>query len=398
MNKLKKLMEKRAAIVAEMEAATEKRDFDTFDTKETELRELDREIEAEKRMIELRKQGAAGSTATEPETGDEIRTAIENSEELDLRELEVRTQVIGQGGDNKISVGNIAKTTFADYIIQRLPFISPLYGATRKEVIGSASHTIPVQKTKVGKFVRMTELQKYAAQNADYNVVKLEPHKYGTLIAFSEEVLADTGYDIEADMLQQLLEAYGITLDELLVVGDSVNKVEGLNSFSEEDGCVVIEQATEGKITAEELLDIYYALPVQYRNNATWVIADDTARELSKLTFQDGTPVLFTGYNNAPVGQGSTILGKPVIINNHISKLNEAGIPVFFGDLTKALVVGPRKALTVKRSEEYGFIDDSIAVKANVRLDVKKTLGEAMAIYKGKAVGLSAKAAKVSKK
>ena len=68
---------------------------------------------------------------------------------------------------------------------------------------------------------------------------------------------------------------------------------------------------------------------------------------------------------------------------------------MFFGDLTKALVVGPRKALTVKRSEEYGFIDDSIAVKANVRLDVKKTLGEAMAIYKGKAVGL---AAKVSKK
>lgn len=391
MNKLKELMEKRAAIVAEMEAATEKREFDLFDTKEAELKEVDREIAAEKRMIDLRNQGAVAGAGAEGENADpaeEIRTAIENSDELDLRELEVRTTVIGPGADGNVSVGNIKKQTFADYIIQRLPFISPLYGALRKEIIGSATHAMPVQKNKVGKFVRMTELQKYAAQHADYNVIKLEPHKYGTLIAFSEEVLADTGYDIEADMLQQLLEAYGITLDELIVTGDAVNKVEGLNSFTTEDGCHEVVQEAAGTITAAELLTIYYALPIQYRNNATWIIADDTARELSKLSFQDGTPVLFTGYNNAPVGQGSTILGKPVIINNNIAKLNETGVPVFFGDLTKSLVVGPRKALTVKRSEEYGFIDDSIAVKANVRLDIKKTLGEAMVLYKGKTAAL----------
>lgn len=381
MNKLKELMEKRAALVAEMEAATEKRDFDTFDTKETELRELDREIEAEKRMAELRGQGA-GAAATGEE--DEIRAAIENNEELDLGDMELRTMLIGEAGEGNKSTGNIKKATFADYIIKKLPYISPLYGATRKEVLTSATHSIPVQKSKVGKFVKMTELQKYAAQNADYNVVKLEPHKYGTLIAFSEEVLADTGYDIEADMLEQLVEAYGATMDELIVKGDVSTGVEGLNDFSTADGCIELTQTTVGKITAEELLKIYYALPIQYRNNATWVIADDTARELSALSFQDGTPVLFTGYNNAPVGQGSTILGKPVVINNHVAKLTESGIPVFFGDLQKAIVVGPRKAFTVKRSDEFGFIDDSVAVKANVRLDIKKTLGESMVIFKGK--------------
>lgn len=397
MDTLKILMEKRAAKVAEMEAATEKRDFDTFDTLEAELRDLDREIEAEKKMIELRKQNGAGtSTATEPEVGAEIRNAIENREELDLRELEVRTEIMGETSGSNVSVGNIKKVTFADYILKKLPYISPLYGATRKEIIGSATHTIPVQKTKVGKFVKMTELQKYAAQNADYNTIKLEPHKYGTLISFSEEVIADLGYDIEADMLEQLVEAYGATLDELLIVGDDSNKIEGLNSFKADDGTVEVTQATSGKITAEELLTIYYSLPIQYRNNATWVIADDTARELSTLTFQDGTPVLFTGYNNAPVGQGSTILGKPVIINNYVAKLNDSEKPsVFFGDLTKALVVGPRKALTIKRSEEYGFIDDSVAVKANVRLDIKKTLGEAMVVFKNATALL---AAKVSKK
>lgn len=396
MDVLKKLMEKRAAKVAEMEAATEKRDFDTFDALEAELRELDREIEAEKRMIELRKQNVAGTVnTTEDEVATEIRTALENREELDLRELEVRAEIMGETSGSNVSVGNIKKVTFADYIIKKLPYVSPLYGATRKEVIGSATHTIPVQKTKVGKFVKMTELQKYAAQNADYNTIKLEPHKYGTLIQFSEEVIADLGYDIEADMLEQLLESYGATLDELLVVGDDTNKIEGLNSFKAADGAIEVTQTTSGKITAEELLNIYYSLPIQYRNNATWVIADDTARELSTLTFQDGTPVLFTGYNNAPVGQGSTILGKPVIINNYVAKLNDSEKPsIFFGDLGKALVVGPRKALTIKRSEEFGFIDDSVAVKANVRLDIKKTLGEAMVVFKNATALLAARAKK----
>ena len=389
MNKLKELMEKRAAKVAEMEAATEKRDFDTFDTLEAELRELDREIEAEKRMAELRNQTGGVADITEDEN--EIRAAIENNEELDLSDMELRTMVINAAWEGNKSTGNIKKATFADYIIKKLPYISPLYGATRKEVLSSATHSIPVQKTKVGKFVKMTELQKYAAQNADYNVVKLEPHKYGTLIAFSEEVLADTGYDIEADMLEQLVEAYGATMDELIVTGDASTGVEGLNDFTAADGCIEVVQETSGKITAEELLKIYYALPVQYRNNATWIISDDTARELSTLTFQDGTPVLFTGYNNAPVGQGSTILGKPVIINNHVAKLSEMGVPVFFGDLQKSIVVGPRKAFTVKRSDEFGFIDDSIAVKANVRLDIKKTLGEAMVIFKGQAATRSKK-------
>ena len=142
-----------------------------------------------------------------------------------------------------------------------------------------------------------------------------------------------------------------------------------------------------------ELIDIYYSLPVQYRNNATWVISDATARELSKLTYNDGTPVLFTGYNNAPVGQSSTILGKPVIINDYVADLSAEGAGIFFGDLTKSLVVAPRKAFTIKRSDEYGFIDDSIAIKANVRLDIKKTLSEAMAVYKTKGTAKARKAA-----
>ena len=55
MNKLKKLQEKRAVIITEMEEANENRAFDLFEEKEIELQELDKEINAEKRMMELKK-------------------------------------------------------------------------------------------------------------------------------------------------------------------------------------------------------------------------------------------------------------------------------------------------------------------------------------------------------
>ena len=389
MDKLKELQEKRAALIKEMEKANEERAFDVFETKNKELDALDQEIAAEKRMLDL-KMVAVTKTDDIITVATEIREAISNSTELTLDELEFRAETMGVTTDNNVAVGNIKKVTFADYILQKLPYISPLYGATRKEVLGSAMHSVPVQKNKIGKFVRMAELQKYAQQNADYNTIKLEPNKYGTLISFSEEVLEDLGYDIEADLMQQLLEAYGLTLDELIVNGDITNKVDGLNSFSAADGCHEVTQKTSGTITADELLDIYYSLPIQYRNTATWVLSDDTARELSKLTFKEGQPVLFESYNGSPVGPTTTILGKPVIINNNVAKLSESGVPIFFGDLTKAIIVAPRKSFTIKRSDEFGFIDDSIAVKANARLDIKKAMGEAMSLYKS-ATGRSAK-------
>ena len=51
--KLKALLEKRAALVAEMKELNEKRDFESFNAKNTELEELDVEIAAEKRVLEL---------------------------------------------------------------------------------------------------------------------------------------------------------------------------------------------------------------------------------------------------------------------------------------------------------------------------------------------------------
>ncbi|MGL6173339.1 MAG: phage major capsid protein, partial [Cellulosilyticaceae bacterium] len=85
-------------------------------------------------------------------------------------------------------------------------------------------------------------------------------------------------------------------------------------------------------------------------------------------------------FNGSPFGSTSTILGRPVIINEYVAELNESGTAIFFGDLKRSLIVGERKALSLQKSTEYGFIRDEIAIKANMRLDIKKALGETMVL------------------
>ena len=107
------------------------------------------------------------------------------------------------------------------------------------------------------------------------------------------------------------------------------------------------------------------------------------------MKFEDGRPVLVTSFNGSPVGSHTTILGRPVIINEHVAELNETGSAIFFGDLKRVLIVGERKALSLQKSTEYGCIRDEIAIKANMRLDIKKALGEAMVVGKSSVIAKS---------
>ena len=393
---MKLLLEKRSRLIDKIEQIMKKAEKETraFSNDElTEVNELKASInqidetirakeEARNLMATIKK--AASSTPVEEvvkSISDEIR-ALKTDQELEIgtKELRDATHTFSDVaiGSGNASTQNIAKTTFADYILDKLAYVSPLYGAVRHERFGNSKHQIPVQANKLGKFVPMQELAEYSKQVANFKAIKLEAHKFGTLISFSQEALDDTGYNLESELLRQLSESYSMTLDELIVKGNDEYNVQGLESFSVEDGAKEVK--LKGEMTADVLTELYFTLPIRYRSAATWVISDQTAKTLTDMKFTDGRPVLVNSYNGSPVGMQTTILGRPVIINEHIANLDESGTAIYFGDLKRALIVGERKALSLQKSTEYGFINDEIAIKANMRLDIKKALGEAMVI------------------
>ena len=95
---------------------------------------------------------------------------------------------------------------------------------------------------------------------------------------------------------------------------------------------------------------------------------------------------LYANFSATPVGPQFTMLGRPVIINNNVADLtsSSAAKAMYFVDLSRALTVGVRKGFEMQRSTEYGFLNDSVAVKSSIRLDVKTIVEEACAYLKTK--------------
>ena len=310
---------------------------------------------------------------------EEIRKAIENEKELDITNFKIEErQAMGTpnvpGGNGK-SIGNISKTTFSNAILKKATDISELYTYVRKENFGSALHQMPVQKTKITEFANVKELANYAEKE------------------ISEEALADTGYDIMSELLEQYGESAGNTLDKLMVTGDA--NVQGLNSFvKDSDGTVqsgaikvTHPKADTENVGFKELMKMYNALPRKYAKNGTWVISTQLAGVLNEAVDANGRPLLYTDFTQVPFGGKPTpmLLGRPVVISDYVTSLTEAKNNghksiAFFGDLNKALILGLRQNFTIKSSTEHAWLKDGIAIKGTMRFDIKRALGEALVV------------------
>ena len=146
---MKLLLEKRSKIITQIEEIMEKAEKEcrAFSSEElTKVNEYKEQItqidetiktkeEARDLMTTIKK--AASSTQTNNETNsisEEIR-ALKSDQELEIGTKELRDathtfsdEAIGSGN---APTQNIAKTTFADYILDKLAYVSPLYGAVR---------------------------------------------------------------------------------------------------------------------------------------------------------------------------------------------------------------------------------------------------------------------------
>lgn len=371
--RLKQLQEKRNAIVEEMNGMfTEERAFDKteFTTKEAEVSEIDAEIRALEKVAELNKV----ESKTEERKGVvkmDLRKDIIEGREIPFGEM--RANEYTNGGDTAIG-----KKTYADSIFEGLERVSQLYNKVRKENI-KGDKVLPVAKGDLGEFVLTDELGEYVANKQNFETIDLHAEKLTNLVVMSNEILEDNEYNLETFLKNKLTMSLAKSLDKVIVKGNA--KMDGLEGITEAEGAHKVDQKANGVITSDEIVDLFYALPLAYRNDAVWIFSDQTCKALSKLKDSQDRPLLVNSYNEEGFGEGYKLMGRDVIVNDHMAELtaNAGGKPMMFVNLDKAIVVGLRKNLTIQKDTSVGFLNDSTAIKSNARLDIKRLLGEAVA-------------------
>lgn len=191
----------------------------------------------------------------------------------------------------------------------------------------------------------------------------LGSYDYKSLSYVSTQLLQDEAFDVAGLIAQQAGRAVGNALGADLVGGSGSGEPGGIVGLS----TLGKTGAAGGAVTADNLIDLFYAVAAPYRNSAgaAWLMSDVTAAAVRKL--KDGAGrYLFEPAGT--YGEVDTILGKPVVTDPNVPDMAASAKSVLFGDLS-AYYVRVVDGLRFERSDEFRFDTDEVAFRTVLSAD-----------------------------
>ncbi len=184
------------------------------------------------------------------------------------------------------------------------------------------------------------------------------PYEHGEIFAnaYATQRLLN---DSEVDLAQWLVDEYDAEFSKqegvAFISGDGINKplglllygTGGMHATKHPAGAItVVASGNANTLTVDGLIDFAYRLAAPYRQNATWLMNSLTAATLSKL--KDGQGNLIWRESLA-AGQPSTLLGRPVEIDENMPDIAAGTTPIIFGDFLAGYVINDRQGTRVLR-------------------------------------------------
>lgn len=192
----------------------------------------------------------------------------------------------------------------------------------------------------------------------------------------SEELLADSGIDLEAYIAQEYKERIAVSEEEAFLVGDGIGKPLGLVHQAE----VGTTTEQSGKISMDDMIDLLYSVKQAYRctGSAVFVMSEDAYRELRKTKYFDGRYI----WNRKFKDDGyDTLFGHRVYWSNYMPEIVPGSKPVLFGDFSY-FWIGDRGKRNIKRLNEAYAKFGQVGFLLSERVDSKLVLQDAVKALK----------------
>lgn len=205
-------------------------------------------------------------------------------------------------------------------------------------------------------------------------------NKLKALTKISSELLDGSTIDIIDLLADMIAEATGVEEDAVFMNGSGVNRPTGLRLL----GGVTSTAQAGANLAYVDFVNVKHSLPVQYRNNASWVLHNDIIALAAKIVDSNGRPIFLDLSTMGGQGTNSTIpaqtvgfiLGHPVLEQNDIPVDLGGGSDEsegWFGDLRRAYFVFDGGTMEMSSTDEgFGtFETDQTAVKGLKFVDGK---------------------------
>lgn len=393
---IKELLEKKAALIEELEginSACEQRAADggsmelteeeakTYEKKAKELKQvralIDRKVDLREAGIEKPGEKNEQSGNENVDSEDDEPTEEEKQEERAFADYissvvnnrEVRAETKMTVGSN----GVIIPKTIANKVIQTLENICDIYNRTTKfhykgevvfPVIDSSADDVVVGYAE--EFAGLT------SHVNSFKSVSLKGYLFASLCLISKSLINNSDIDVVSIITMQMALALKRFLEKQCLVGTD-EKMTGVLSTEN-----VLAGASATAVTADELIALEHRVIDAYQKDCVFIMHPETREAILKLKDGDGRYLL---NNDLTTGFTDRLLGKPVLISDQMPKLGSENKAIFYGD-PSGLYVNIREEMNTEVLRENYATMHAIGINLWAEMDSKIVEPQKLSVFK----------------
>lgn len=205
--------------------------------------------------------------------------------------------------------------------------------------------------------------------DAKFAQILLDAHKLHVAIKVTEELLYDNAFNLENYIIEEFGKALSNAEEDAFLNGTGAGQPLGL--FAATGGGTVYKTVT--KLTADDIMNLVYALKRPYRKNSAFIMNDQIIATIR--TFKDGNGA-YMWQPSYQAGEPDKLLGYPVYTSPFAPE-----DAISFGDYSY-YNIGDRGTRSFKQLTELFAGNGMIGFVAKERVDGKLILPEAVQILK----------------
>jgi HK97 family phage major capsid protein len=274
--------------------------------------------------------------------------------------------------------GIIVPETYEDSLIVPLEENSVMrrVAANIVRLEGTAAHKVPTMAYS-GAAQLTREEHDYSIDAPSFGEITFAPYKYTRLTKCSEELLDDSRIDVLSQVITpDAGRAFAQAENSAFLTGNGASEPQGI--LSSLDTAYQVTSETAAAIKYTDVVDVFYKLPLSYRDRARWLVSDDASKVLRKLQDGAGRPIWET---SVQAGQPDLLLGRPVVTTAHLPTVATGNVTMIFGDFSY-FWIAEFSDMAVQRLDQLFAATGQIGFRWYRRMDSRVMLPEAFASLK----------------
>jgi HK97 family phage major capsid protein len=187
---------------------------------------------------------------------------------------------------------------------------------------------------------------------------------YG-LAKIGEDEFDDTDVNLEAYVRDSFSRAVGEAEDTGFIVGTGHSNQQPVGMFTAGGGVSTVAAAAAADVSVDDFKKLIYALPAQYRRNASFLMASSTELILSTKKDSNGN---YLWQPSVQAGRPNTFIGYALNNQEDIAAVAASKNVAAFGDYNAGYRVYDRLGMTVQRLVELYATSGMIGFKIRRRV------------------------------